>query len=142
MIFWDSTAVPSSRVRQPKKNSSRVSWNALPVKKIFLDCLTPVLVTMMSRNVGEQLPTYVAQHHRTAKASRSLLFSKVSPRKHFFAPINIQHARGNACGPSCTVRKLIYVLYDGCLVKLFDMKYVTAYSVKFFMLPTVSCVTP
>lgn len=96
----------------------------------------------MYRNVGDQLPTYVAQHHRTAKGSRSLLFSTTSPGKHFFTPINIQHARGNACRPSCTVRKLIDVLYDGFLVKLFGIKYVTAHSVKFFMLPTLLYATP
>ena len=53
---------------------------------------------------------YVTQHHRTAKASRSLLFSTASPAKHFFAPINIEHVRGNACGSSCMDRKLIGVL--------------------------------
>jgi len=103
----------------------------VPVKKIFLDCFTFAVVPMMSRNVGDQLPTYVKQHHRTAKASRSLLFSTASAGKHFFFPINIQHARGKACRSPCTDRKLMDMLYDGFLVTLFDMKYAITYSVNF-----------
>ena len=95
----------------------------MSVKKIFLDCFTLDVVPMMSLHVGDQLPTYVTQHHRTAKASRCLLFSTASAGKHFFASINIEHARGNACGSPCTDRKLIDMLYDGFLVEPFDIKY-------------------
>ena len=70
------------------------------------------------------------------------LFSTTSDGKHFFVLINIQSARGNACGFSCTDRKLIDGLYDGFVVKLFGIKYVIAYSVTFFMLPAVLYVSP
>ena len=83
--------------------------------------------------------------HATSHNSEVLalfLFSTTSAGEHFIAAINIQHSRGNACGFSCTDRKLIDMLYDGFLVKLFNIKYVIAYSVKYFMLPTVLCVTP